>query len=150
LILRRKVPMPRFGLPNVKKLEAKGDVPGLIKALGSHKTAVRIAAAEALGHVGDASAVPALIVAFKDWDMREAAVEALAHIGAAALEPLIAALRDGDRDVRIYAAGALGQIGDTRAVKPLISALQDQGMLVRVAAADALDRLGWKPDSAAA
>jgi hypothetical protein len=33
--------MPRFGLPNVKKLEAKGDVPGLIKALGCHKGDVR-------------------------------------------------------------------------------------------------------------
>jgi HEAT repeat protein len=142
--------MPLFGLPNVKKLEAKGDVPRLIKALGSHKTAVRIAAAEALGHVGDASAVQPLIVALKAWDVREAAVEALAHIGAEALEPLIAALSEGDRDVRIYAAGALGQIGETRAVEPLISALQDPGMLVRVAAAEALDRLGWKPDRAAA
>ncbi len=133
--------MPLFGSPNVKKLEANRDVPGLIKTLGDQKSDVRDAAAEALGRIG-APAVEPLIAAFKDWDLRDAAAEALGRIGAPAVEPLIAALQDGDQDVREYAAGALGQGRDARSVDPLMAALKDQGILVRVAAAEALVRVG--------
>ncbi len=76
--------MGLFGPPDVAKLKAKGDVPGLIKALGYAKDAgVRRAAAEALGQIRDATAV----------------------------EPLIAALRDQDTGVRMRAAEALGRLG---------------------------------------
>jgi HEAT repeat protein len=48
--------MPLFGPPDVAKLKAKGDVPGLIKALGREKdSAVRQAAATALGHLREAA-----------------------------------------------------------------------------------------------
>ena len=68
--------MPLFGPPNVKKLIAKGNVKGLIKALGYDKDRiVRVNAVEALGKIGDTRAV----------------------------EPLIAALKDKDKDVRIAA-----------------------------------------------
>jgi HEAT repeat protein len=54
--------MPLFGPPGVAKLKAKGDVPGLIKALGRQKnSAVRQAGATALGHLCDARAVEPLI-----------------------------------------------------------------------------------------
>ncbi len=54
--------MPLFGPPNVAKLEAKRDAPGLIKALGSQKDGpVRKAAAGALGQIGDARPVEPLI-----------------------------------------------------------------------------------------
>ncbi|WP_054847750.1 HEAT repeat domain-containing protein [Methanoculleus chikugoensis] len=42
-------------------------------------------------------------------------------MGDAAVEPLIAATKDADRNVRLYAAGALKYIGNPRA----IDALQD-------------------------
>ena len=61
------------------------------------------------------------------------------------MEPLIAALKDGDSDVRKAAAEALGEIKDPRAVEPLIAALKDEYSYVRQAAAEALDHLGWKP-----
>jgi HEAT repeat protein len=133
--------MPLFGTSSVKKLEAEGDVPGLIRALGHQKSGARAPAVEALGRIG-APAVDPLIAAFKDWDMREAAAEALGQMGAPALEPLIGALKRGDRDVRQYAAVTLGQIGNAMGVVPLIAALNDRGMLVREAAAEALVRIG--------
>jgi len=48
--------------------------------------------------------------------------------------------------VRLYAATALGQIGDARAVAPLVAALRDKDGNVRHAAAETLDQLGWRPD----
>ena len=48
--------MPLLGPPDVAKLKAKGDVPGLIKALGRQRdSAVRRAAATALGHLREAA-----------------------------------------------------------------------------------------------
>jgi HEAT repeat protein len=109
--------MGLFGPPDVKNLEAKRDVGGLIRALNYQKdstipvhSTVRKAAAEALGKIGDARAV----------------------------EPLIAALRDIDCDVHWRSADALGQIGDARAVKPLIATLKSPYGIVFQAAARAL------------
>jgi HEAT repeat protein len=72
-------------------------VPALIQALGDSDSAVRRAAAEALGAIGDPQAVP----------------------------PLIQALRDRSENVRAAAAEALGAIGDPQAVPALIKALGD-------------------------
>jgi len=48
--------MPLLGPPAVAKLKAKGDVPGLIEALGRRRdSAVGQAAATALGHVREAA-----------------------------------------------------------------------------------------------
>jgi len=54
------------------------------------------------------------------------------------VEPLIAALKDEDVNVRWPAARALGEIKDPRAVEPLIAALKDEELHVRWAAAEAL------------
>ena len=84
-----------FGRPDVAKLAAKQDVPGLIKALGYPKdSSVRVAAAQALGQIGDARVLEPLAAALKDseWIVRDAAAKALEKIGAPAVEPLAAAL----------------------------------------------------------
>ena len=67
-------------------------------------------------------AVEPLIAAMEDGnsDVREAAAIALGQIGSPAVEPLIATLEDGNPDVREAAAITLGQIGDVRAIEPLI------------------------------
>jgi len=137
-----------FGPPNVDKMKARRDVEGLIKALSYRKdSAVRQAAAMALGEIKDASAVEPLIIALKDehGHVRELSARALGQIGdARAVEPLIAVLSGQDYEyVREAAAEALGKIGDTRAVEPLMAALQVWGL--SKAAALALDRLGWQP-----
>jgi HEAT repeat protein len=184
--------MGLFGPPDIEKLKAKGDIKGLVKALsyfGSsldfrnremdkirEASAVRRAAARALGQVGDPRAVEPLIATLEHWgdaDVRKAAAEALVKIGAPAVEPLIAALKDEVERVRKAAAetlvkigapavepliaawrdssnwhvrqaavGALGQIGDARAVKPLIGALKNRDEYMRKAAAWALGQIG--------
>jgi HEAT repeat protein len=86
-------------------------VPALIQALGDSDSAVRRAAAEALGDIGDPQAVPALIQALgdSDWDVRWAAAKALGKLGdPQAIPALIQALGDSDWDVRFAAAWALG------------------------------------------
>jgi hypothetical protein len=107
--------LPLFGPPNIDRLEAKGDLAGLVNALeypGAWR--VRRDAAAALGRIGTAEEV----------------------------EPLIAALHDDNASVRIAAIGTLGQISDRRAVGPLSGALQSQAVDIRKAAAESLGQIG--------
>jgi HEAT repeat protein len=120
-------------------------VPALIQALGNSDSAVRRAAAEALGAIGDPQAIPALIQALgDDWgNVRFAAAEALGKLGdPQAVPALIQALGDDWGNVRFAAAEALGKLGDPQAVPALIQALGDSGWDVRCAAAEALGKLG--------
>ena len=67
--------------------------------------------------------------------MRKGAAKALGQIGdVRAVEPLIAALKDNNEDVREDVAKALGQIGDVVAGEPLCAALKDNEEKVRRAA----------------
>ena len=113
--------MPLFGPPNVDKFKAKGDAPGLRKALEYQNHWGSAGTLEALGQMGDAGAVAPLIAALKDdtSSVRQAAAEALGQIGdAGAVEPLIVVLRDASTGVRRAAVDALGRIGDPRALSP--------------------------------
>ena len=58
-----------------------------------------------------------------------------------AVEPLIAALKDGDNSVRLDAAYSLGTLGDKRAVEPLIACLKAKDVHCAYAA-EALGNLG--------
>jgi HEAT repeat protein len=108
----------RLFRPNIKRMLKKRDVKGLIMAVNDEERAVRLAAIEALGEIGDLRAV----------------------------EPLITALQDGSWGVRSYAAAALGAIGDARAVKPLSALIRDSKKVVRKAAAEALAKIGPSAD----
>jgi len=106
--------------------------------------AVRQAAAESLGELGDTRAVEPLIVALEDSDslVRHRAAEALGKLGdKRAVEPLIIALQGKNVEVRCAAARALGEIWDARAVDPLIAVLQDEDVEVRRAATRALGEI---------
>lgn len=138
--------MGLFGPPNVKSLEARLDVPGLIKALRIEKDAgVAAAAAEALGRIGGTQAVEQLISVVNDRDLpetrRQAAAAALGEIGAPAAESLGAALGDSNLDAREAAVRVLGKIG-APAVEPLVEALKDSMAAVREAAARSLGEIG--------
>lgn len=116
--------MPLSGPVNVKELETKGDVKGLVKALRytkDHK--VRMATAEALGQIGDAWAVEPLILALKDKDkiVRKKVAEALERIGTPAIELLIAALEASNSLSRPdhVVASLLLKLNDPRARKTL-------------------------------
>src|SRR5664280_2705484 len=141
--------MPIFGPPDPAKLEAGGDVSGLIKALGYEKDAgVRAAAASSLGRIGESRAVEPLIAVLADAsrDVRQAATGALNLIGdPRAVQPLIGVLNDWDPTVRQTAANALARFG-APAVEALNGALTDSIPEVRQAAARALGTIGWAPE----
>lgn len=111
--------------------------------------ALRGAAAWALVKIGRAAA-PALLEALRHPEAaaRLAALGALWKIapesGSTALEGIAGALRDGEAEVRRYAAFALGEIGRRAApaVEALAAALADPEPSVREAAAAALGRVG--------
>jgi len=58
------------------------------------------------------------------------------------VERLVEALRDENKYVRWGAAGALGELGDGRAVEPLIQALNDEEVFVRERVVWALRKMG--------
>jgi len=143
--------MPLFGPPSVRKLKAKNDTAGLLKALRNHQDAdVRRDAAVALGEMADAQAIGPLIGTLRDPDpaVVQAAIGALVKFGADALAPLLVALGDQDFNTRAASAWALGQISEVlddkalrwRCTELLIASLRDDHELVREAAARALAR----------
>lgn len=76
-------------------------------------------------------------------ELRMAAATALGKIGDAdAVGPLVQRLNDSDERVRVRAARSCGRIGDPRAVEPLIERLSDPVVDVRRATANALGRIG--------
>jgi HEAT repeat protein len=100
--------MPLFGRPNVEKLEANGNVRALIKALSyAPDPQVRIEAAEALGRIGDESALGPLSEASEDhaWgDDQSVANAAAGALGKFTLRRMQEAVGDGpitDEDIRI-------------------------------------------------
>jgi HEAT repeat protein len=143
-------------------MTAKRDVKGLIRALDYGRDPnIRRAAAEVLGRFADdARAVarsgdehslfPAdqfqIAPTLPEPFQRAPEVSAPSTIGGArAVEPLIAALTDGDDSVRRAAVISLGRIGDERA-EPVIAvmALTDNDYGACEAAASALARLSGK------
>ena len=88
---------------NVKKMQAKKGIKGLIRALKDKDSSVQWEAMDALGEIKDERAVG----------------------------PIIKILKDEDNYVREKSANALGKIGDRRAVEPLIEALKDENGHVR-------------------
>jgi HEAT repeat protein len=137
--------LPLFGPPNVDRLMAKGDFPGLINALEYQGLwRVRRDAAVALTEMGDTGAVEPLLAALQDDNasVRIAVIGALGRIGGpAAVEPLTAVLTSQAVDIRKAAADSLGLIGDSRALEPLIACLKDASWSVRRAAAEALGQI---------
>ena len=68
-----------------------------------------------------------------DFTYRTAAEEALGIIGdVSAVEPLIKLLNDNDVSVKRHAAAALGKIGDEKAIKPLLDAQKNEKWYVRL------------------
>jgi len=120
-------------------------VPALAAVLADGSYERRVAAANVLGEIGDASALKPLLGALKDSDapVRSAAANALGRLASSQVVPqLIAVLADPDRNVRAAVASALGELGDRVAVEPLMQFLQDGDWEVRTAALGALGRLG--------
>lgn len=103
---------------------------------------VRVAAANALGELGDNSAVPQLLIALasdENYDVRQAAAESLGELrDNRAVKGLSNAVRhDASNWVRTSAVEALGSIRDYEGFWVIESALDDQDSFVRNSA-------GWE------
>jgi HEAT repeat protein len=106
---------------------------------------VRSGAAEALGQIGDAQAVPSLLRALhdRDRDVRCSVVEALGRIGDVhAVPALLQALNDSNMNIVWKTIEALGQIGNAQAISGLVQALGDWRSPVPGKAAEALVKIG--------
>ncbi len=114
-----------------------------LAALEDPTAAVRSAAAEALGRLGDPAAIAPLLTALGDPspDTRAAASEALAAFGDRTVQPLVRQLTVPSPHVRDAAVRALALQGG-RAVPPLVSLLEGQSAAVRNEAAEALAAIG--------
>lgn len=122
------------------KIGDRRAVEPLITTLNDRR--VRHYAIMALGEIGDEMAVGALISSLKYEEVSDDAIYALVKTGGKVIEPLIIALKDGDKSVRSNAAYALGEIGDKMAVDALVSALKDESDSVRSSAVVALGIIG--------
>jgi HEAT repeat protein len=130
---------------SIPRMKAAHDISGLVRLLNHSDPDIQYHALEALGVIGDASAVEPLITVLKHDEMsgvRWKAAESLATIGAPSVGPLIGALEHPDGDVRWKAAIALGEIGDQRAIEPLIRQLSDTDRFVKSRVAHALGMIG--------
>jgi hypothetical protein len=151
--------------PNIWRLQALADVPGLIKALEYGDPDVRQRAAVALRALEAFEAIPAMRAALTkedDPDARTLITSALVHLleeqqeqaetTPAASPPdeltlLVEQLKSKDTNEIIHAAQALGALGDTLAVEPLVVLFNNMQMPanVRLAAAEALIELKSPP-----
>ncbi len=137
--------------PGEYVIESLGDGPSAARRLGLYLRVPapfvphRRLAAGILGQCGHyaESELPRLL-ADRDPEVRAEAVDALGRFREARFtEPLMAALRDSDSNVRRLAARALGEIGvgATQAVSALAGLLEDEDKPVRQAAAEALKKI---------
>jgi HEAT repeat protein len=121
----------------------------LISRLQIKSVEIRTYILQALGKVGDKSAIPILLHAAKDTDntIRRFAVSALADFGdTETINAIIDALNDLEADIRATAAMSLGLLGDmqkTNKNNPLTPIVKGESINMRVE--DALiERLGDK------
>ncbi|MDX1967662.1 MAG: HEAT repeat domain-containing protein [Planctomycetaceae bacterium] len=107
-------------------------------------TEVRMAAAKALGQFKSAKALKSLEEALDDdLTVRCRAISALGDIGdASSLPALLAMLKDPTPEVRYHASQSLAHIGHQNSRKPLEELLGDENPMVRRGAAKALIQLG--------
>lgn len=119
----------------------------MLVALDEPRDEVQEEAAAALGEIGDARAVEALIAALQDTSrfatVRRNAATALGHLADRRAVPvLVEALADEAPNVRWAAARALGALGDARAGEAISNLLDDPIAEVAAAASEALATLG--------
>lgn len=125
------------------------DFSSLLRAFHQGDPSLGIVAADALGRLKHPAAIHSLIQALADKNeyVQRHACSALVRLGTVCIDSLILVLKFGPLMGRVYAASALGSIGDARAITPLRDALADDHMLVRRNAGKSLEALGVKWDS---
>jgi len=118
----------------------------LFMAMADKSEEVRLAAAEALKAMGDASIAGLLVQSLKEpnrW-LPARTAEVLVALGQNAVPALQAAMEDDDSVFKGYIIEILGEIGDPSSVSALHCALGDKAVNVRLEAARALGKIGHK------
>lgn len=137
-------------LPNLEDIRTNADLVQILAA--NSRAAVRRVLVECLGGSKDPGSIRLLLSLSSDRDaeVRYEAIDALGNLLERRRCPprLFVALRDKNDLVRLETAGALGQIGDRRALRHLWSALEDKSALVRSYVAAAIGQLGSASDLA--
>ncbi len=116
----------------------------LMSRLKTRSAEVRTYILQALGKVGDESALPVILDAAGDSDsaIRRFAVSALADLGdMRAVDTLIGALNDSETDIRVAAATALGRFREKRSEDALIAFLDDEEISIRAQSVISLGNL---------
>jgi HEAT repeat protein/cyclophilin family peptidyl-prolyl cis-trans isomerase len=128
------------------RIQNRGSVPALTRALDDPSALVRRQAAFALGLVGDSTAAPALLRRLDvetDAAARTSLVSALGDAGGRKAAPaLVRALRGKDAAERRAAALAAARLRDSTLVDALADASRDASPDVRWRSAYALGRIG--------
>jgi hypothetical protein len=142
-------------LSGLKRFKAEKNPGPIIEALriqGYDTTFMRLEMVEALGRIGDESAVDVLLEEVNDNDTRMEAMDALGRIGSERATDKILELLDPERKlqphVRAKAAETAGRIGDPEAVGLLVDTLDSDSSEVRGTAAEALARIGAEAEEA--
>ncbi len=122
-----------------------GSINLLIEALSDQKWVVRKQASDCLAKFGP-TVIEQLgkVLASGDEDQRFWVVKSLVTLGRDSLPLLCRALTKGSKFMRIYAASALGDIGDEMAIPLLVNGLGDQVWRVRRNCYQALVSFGDK------
>jgi bilin biosynthesis protein len=134
--VRREARIALVGIGN-------GAVPQLLSALGDQDWRVREEATKALGEIGNPRTAAHLIRMFCDEKTRIQlwATDSLIGMGNEVVNPLLEALNDPDRRIRMGAIVTLGEIGDKRVVPILEKSLTDADSRVSEAAREAIDAI---------
>jgi len=113
----------------------------LIEAIKDGSMKVSLMPEVSLENIKNSREIKQLIASLKDERQGANVADALVKIGKPAVKPLIAALKDKNREVQKNAARALGEIKDRQAVKPLIAVLDEEDKAFRKIVVEALGRI---------
>ena len=121
----------------------KETAPFLVPLLKDENKGVREAVAEALINIGGERIIQDLIpfLRVRDASVRNAAVEIMMSIAEDSVDSLVPLLKDGNKDIRLFAADILGSSKKLETVKYLIETLKDKDSNVRNAVVMGLGKL---------
>ncbi len=116
-------------------LRARAAFEPAMAALTDDRELVRMHAAQALGRIADARAIPKLIVSLNDemWDVRYAAEDSLVALGRPSIGPLRAAFAKASQRARPHILEALAKLGDKHALAWAKTEYKNDDALVRTA-----------------